>query len=159
MAIPNAILNTITVEGLSRTPAQPMIPAVMISGMTLGASEHNRIRNDRNRNSIQPAISTNAHSILSRSPLIIKLLPSKYVTLVPVNSTWYLVESKSSDVFFCGFGQHSRQPFASDVGHVDTDTQPLLVAVHKTLQQAAQAVLGSPAVSACSPTGRGRPSC
>ena len=40
-----------TVEGLSRTPAHPMIPAVMISGMMLGTKEQTSIRTDRNRKS------------------------------------------------------------------------------------------------------------
>ncbi len=37
--IPNAILNTNMVEGLSGIPENPITPAVMISGSKLGISE------------------------------------------------------------------------------------------------------------------------
>jgi hypothetical protein len=49
--------------------------------------EQTRILNDRKRYNIQIAISKNAHPILSFSPLIMNLLPSRKVILVPVRVT------------------------------------------------------------------------
>src|SRR3984957_10538082 len=99
MAMPRAILNTITVDGLSLTPAQPMIPAVTINGMIFGISEQRRILTDRNNISIQAAIRRKDHWILSFKPFITKALPSRYVTLVPVNSTLYFDESNKAPAF------------------------------------------------------------
>jgi len=61
---------------------------VITRGITLGISEHNRILNDLNRYSIHRAMSKNAQSTLSLSPLIIKEEPSRKVTLEPVSSIW-----------------------------------------------------------------------
>jgi hypothetical protein len=71
------MLKTITVEGLNLTPAHPMIPAVMIKGITFGTSEQMTILAFLKSISIQTAISTNAHAMLSFNPLMMKLLPSR----------------------------------------------------------------------------------
>ena len=83
--MPKATLNTNTVDGVKRTPAQPITPAVTINGTTLGINEHTNILNDLNKYNIHKVIKAKAYKILSFKPLIIKLLPSKNVTLVPVN--------------------------------------------------------------------------
>ena len=90
--MPNATLNTSTVEGLSGTPAQPITPAVITNGIRLGMREQINILADLNKYSMQSEMSKNAQAILSFNPLIIKLLPSKKVILVPVNCTlnWLL---------------------------------------------------------------------
>ncbi len=49
MAIPNATLKMSTVEGLSRTPAQPITPAVITSGIMFGISEQISILKDLNK--------------------------------------------------------------------------------------------------------------
>ncbi len=49
MAIPSATLKISTVDGFSRIPTQPIIPAVTINGMTLGIKEQKRIRTDLKR--------------------------------------------------------------------------------------------------------------
>ena len=85
IAIPNATLKTNTVEGFSGIPTQPIIPAVISKGIILGIREQIRIRADRNKYNIHNAINKNAQRILSFSPLRIYRLPSKNVTLVPVN--------------------------------------------------------------------------
>src|SRR5688500_17860508 len=94
MAIPNATLNTRTVEGFKGMPTQPITPAVITSGTRFGINEHNNIRKERNRYSMHKAISMKAQNILSFSPLMMKLLPSRKVTLVPVKVTLYFDESK-----------------------------------------------------------------
>src|SRR5690349_10321656 len=87
MAIPSATLKMSTVEGFSGTPVQPMMPAVTMSGMTLGISEQNKMRNERNRYNMHNAMSPKAQSMLSFSPLMMKRVPSKNVTEPPVSST------------------------------------------------------------------------
>src|ERR1700760_3928924 len=94
IAIPSAILNTSTVDGFNGTPTQPITPAVINSGITLGISEHNRMRKERKRYNMHNAINRNAQIILSFNPFMINELPSRKVTLEPVISTWYLFESK-----------------------------------------------------------------
>src|SRR5687768_3618965 len=93
--IPRATENTSTVEGFSATPTQPIIPAVIIKGIIFGISEQIRILKDLNKYSIQSAISTNAQITLSLRPFIIYALPSRKVTLVPVNNTLYLAVSNN----------------------------------------------------------------
>jgi hypothetical protein len=68
MAIPSATLKIKTVDGLSLTPAQPIIPAVTIKGITLGMSEHINILKDLNKYSMHKEINKNAHMILSLRP-------------------------------------------------------------------------------------------
>ena len=85
MAMPSATLNINTVDGLSGTPAQPIMPAVIISGTRLGTREQINILADLNKFNMHTEISRNAQKILSFKPLIIKLLPSRKVMLVPVN--------------------------------------------------------------------------
>ena len=87
ITIPKATLKTITVDGFKVMPIQPIIPAVIINGIKFGTNEQSNIRNERNKNNIQNAISKNAQKILSFNPLIIKDDPSKKVTLLPVNVT------------------------------------------------------------------------
>ena len=94
IAIPSATENTSTVDGLIRTPAHPITPAVIICGMILVISEQIRIRNDLNRFSIQTAINRKAQKILSCKPLMIKRLPSRNVTEAPVSCTEYFEVSK-----------------------------------------------------------------
>ncbi len=86
-AIPNATLNINTVDGLRAKPTQPIMPAVMISGITFGIKEQNNILKDRNKYNIHKAISKKAHKMLSFNPFIINLLPSRNVILVPVSVT------------------------------------------------------------------------
>src|SRR6476469_7710391 len=94
IAIPNATLNTKTVEGFNRTPAQPITPAVISSGTKFGMREQTNILKERNRYNMQMVINRNAQRILSFKPLMIKLLPSKKVTEDPVKVTLYLLLSK-----------------------------------------------------------------
>ena len=94
MAIPNATLNTKTVEGFKDIPVQPMIPAVMNKGTILGIKEHINIGKDLNKKIIQIAISKKAQKMDSPNPFTIKLLPSKKVTLLPVITTLYFAVSK-----------------------------------------------------------------
>ena len=84
MAIPNATLKTNTVDGFKDTPTQPMMPAVINKGTIFGTKEHIKIGKDLNKNNIQKAINKKAQNIDSPNPRIIKLLPSKKVTLDPV---------------------------------------------------------------------------
>ena len=49
MAIPKATLNTSTVEGLSGTPTQPIMPAVITKGIKLGIKEQSKILADLNK--------------------------------------------------------------------------------------------------------------
>lgn len=49
MAIPKAMLKTNTVLGFKGTPAHPITPAVITSGIKLGNKEHTSIRNDLKR--------------------------------------------------------------------------------------------------------------
>ena len=49
IAIPNATLNTKTVDGFMAIPTQPIKPAVMINGIKLGMSEAIKIRIDLKR--------------------------------------------------------------------------------------------------------------
>ena len=49
ITIPSATLNTITVEGFSDMPAQPIMPAVITSGTRLGISEQSKMLAERNR--------------------------------------------------------------------------------------------------------------
>ena len=86
-AIPNATLNTNTVEGFNGTPAQPITPAVTTSGIKFGNKEQTKILKDLNKYNIQRAINKNAQKILSFNPLMMNLLPSRNVILVPVNVT------------------------------------------------------------------------
>ena len=86
IAIPSAILKTNTVEGFNGTPAHPMIPAVITSGIRLGSREQIRIRKLRNKYSMQTAINRKAQTMLCFKPLMIKVLPSRKVTVVPVYS-------------------------------------------------------------------------
>ena len=81
----SATLKTNTVNGFKGIPIQPITPAVMIRGMTLGIREHKSILTDLNKYNIQRAMSKKAQKILSFKPLMIKLLPSKKVMLVPVS--------------------------------------------------------------------------
>ena len=82
------------------------MPAVINKGMILGIKEHIRIGKDLNKKIIQKAINKKAQKIDSLNPLIIKLLPSKKVTLLPVISTWYLVVSKSALVTLSIFAKN-----------------------------------------------------
>ena len=100
MAIPSATLNTNTVEGFKATPVQPITPAVITSGTKLGINEQSRMRNDLNRYNIHKAISPNAYIMLSFKPLMIKVVPSRKVTPVPVKVTLYLEVSKILFAFF-----------------------------------------------------------
>ena len=94
IAIPNATLNTKTVEGFNEIPVHPMIPAVMNKGTILGIKEQIKIGKDLNKKIIQIAINKKAQKIDSPNPFTIKLLPSKNVTLLPVITTLYLAVSK-----------------------------------------------------------------
>ena len=94
MAIPNATLNTKTVEGFKDIPVQPIMPAVINKGTILGIKEHINIGKDLNKKIIQIAISKKAQKIDSPNPFTIKLLPSKKVTLLPVITTLYFAVSK-----------------------------------------------------------------
>lgn len=87
ITIPKATLNTITVDGFKVMPDQPITPAVITNGIKLGIKEQINILNERNRNSIQKAIKTNAQNILSFKPVMINAEPSKNVTLLPVKVT------------------------------------------------------------------------
>ena len=98
-AMPNATLNTKTVDGFNGTPTQPITPAVITSGITFGIKEQKRMRNDLKRYNIQRAINKKAQKILSSRPCTIKRLPSRKVILVPVSCTVYLVVSKISAAF------------------------------------------------------------
>ncbi len=69
--MPNATLNTNTVEGFKRIPAHPIIPAVTTSGITFGIREQKSIRKDLNKYNMHNAMSKNAYNILSCKPLII----------------------------------------------------------------------------------------
>src|SRR5438067_12723219 len=100
IAIPSATLNTSTVEGFKAIPVQPITPAVTTSGTKLGIKEQSQIRNDLNRYSIHKAINPNAYIMLSFKPLMIKVVPSKKVTPVPVMVTLYLEVSKILLAFF-----------------------------------------------------------
>ena len=84
IAIPKATLKTNTVDGFKETPIQPMMPAVSNKGTTLGNKEHINTGKDLNKKNIQSAINKNAQKIDSPNPRMIKLLPSKKVTLLPV---------------------------------------------------------------------------
>src|SRR5580698_2749898 len=95
IAIPSAMLKINTVEGFSATPFHPITPAVIIKGIVFGIKEHNKIFIERNKYNMQIAISTKAHIILDRKPLMIKRLCSIKVTLPPVSSTLYFVESNN----------------------------------------------------------------
>ena len=86
IAIPNAMLKTRTVEGFSGTPAHPITPAVITSGIRLGNKEQIRIRILLKRYNMHAAINIKAQTILCFSPAMIKALPSRKVTVVPVNS-------------------------------------------------------------------------
>jgi len=68
IAIPSAMLKTNTVDGFKGIPVQPITPAVIIRGMTLGMSEHNNILTDLNKYNMQRVISKNAQRILSFKP-------------------------------------------------------------------------------------------
>ena len=84
IAIPNATLKTNTVDGFKDTPIQPITPAVINNGTILCTKEHINIGKDLNKNSIHNAINKKAQNIDSPKPVIMKLLPSKKVTLLPV---------------------------------------------------------------------------
>ena len=84
IAIPKATLKTNTVDGFKEIPTHPMTPAVINKGTTFGINEQMSIGKDLNKNNIQIAINKNAQKMDCPSPLIIKLLPSKKVTLLPV---------------------------------------------------------------------------
>ncbi len=71
MAMPNATLNTNTVEGFKRIPAHPIIPAVTTNGITFGMREQKSIRKDLNKYNMHKAMNKNAQKILSFKPLII----------------------------------------------------------------------------------------
>ena len=92
--MPRATLKTKTVDGFNETPTHPIKPAVINKGTILGTKEHIKMGKDRNKKIIQIAINKNAQRIDSPNPFIIKLLPSKKVTLLPVISTLYLLVSK-----------------------------------------------------------------
>ena len=94
IAIPRATLKTNTVEGFSEMPNHPIIPAVINKGTKLGINEHISMGKDRNKKIIHKAINKNAQNIDSPNPFTIKLLPSKNVTLLPVITILYLLESK-----------------------------------------------------------------
>ena len=49
IAIPSAMLNIKTVEGFKAIPAQPITPAVITSGITLGIKEQTNMRTDLNK--------------------------------------------------------------------------------------------------------------
>ena len=59
-----------------------------IRGIKFGNKEQINILKDLNKYSIQMAINKKAQKILSFSPLMINLLPSRNVILVPVKETW-----------------------------------------------------------------------
>jgi hypothetical protein len=60
------------------------MPAVINKGMIFGIKEHTSIGKDLNKKIMQTAINKKAQKIDSPKPFIIKLLPSKKVTLLPV---------------------------------------------------------------------------
>ena len=68
IAIPRATLKTNTVDGFKGIPVQPIIPAVIMSGIRLGMSEHNNILADLNKYNMQRVISKNAQRTLSFKP-------------------------------------------------------------------------------------------
>ena len=90
IAMPNATLNTNTVDGFKDTPTQPIMPAVISNGTILGNNEHINMGKDLNKNNMHNAINKKAQKIDSPNPRIIKLLPSKKVTLLPVICIVYL---------------------------------------------------------------------
>ena len=49
IAIPRAILKIKTVEGFNAIPTQPIRPAVITKGITLGIKEQSKIRTDLNK--------------------------------------------------------------------------------------------------------------
>src|SRR5450631_519542 len=100
IAMPSATLKISTVEGFRRTPVHPIIPAVITNGIKLGMSEQIKILNDLNKYNIHNAINKNAHKRLCFNPFIIKVLPSKKVTVEPVKVILYFEVSKSSFVLF-----------------------------------------------------------
>jgi hypothetical protein len=70
----------------------------MTNGMMFGINEHMSILRDLKRYNMLADISRKAQNILSHSPLMMKRLPSKNVTLVPVKETVYLEVSNSLSV-------------------------------------------------------------
>ena len=54
--IPKATLNTKMVEGFMAMPKKPIMPAVRMSGITLGSNEIRIMRNERNIYAINNAI-------------------------------------------------------------------------------------------------------
>ena len=60
IAIPNATLNTNTVDGFKATPVHPMIPAVINRGTILGIKEQIKIGKDLNKKIIHIAINKKA---------------------------------------------------------------------------------------------------
>ena len=58
--MPKATLKINTVDGLSGIPAQPITPAVITNGITLGIKEQINILADLNKYSIQTAINKKA---------------------------------------------------------------------------------------------------
>src|SRR5689334_20505437 len=99
IAIPKATLKTNTVEGLSGIPIQPITPAVIINGIIFGMREQSNILKERNKYNMQSAIRRKAKTMLDFNPLMIKALPVKKVTLVPVKVILYFDVSVPNNSF------------------------------------------------------------
>ena len=82
--MPNAMLNTSTVEGLMAIPNQPITPAVNSSGNKLGTKAMATIREDLNRLAIINAMTQMAKAMEMPRLVTMYVVPSKKVTLVPV---------------------------------------------------------------------------
>ena len=85
--IPNALLKTSRVEGLSGIPNHPMIPPVNNNGMMFGTIEITTIRHDLNKIAIKIPIQIMAKIRLVTRFFTKYLVPSDATTEVPVNVT------------------------------------------------------------------------
>ena len=82
--MPNAMLNTKTVDGLMGMPNQPITPAVNSSGNRLGTKAMATILEDLNKLAIIRAITQMAKAMEMPRFLTMYVVPSKNVMLVPV---------------------------------------------------------------------------